>query len=126
MSAARTGTSGAPTGPTPAHRTRTTTAPTQPELVALLAAVRGAADADGLVAVGVRGLAGALGSSTVATRRRLAALEREGALVSVGTGVLALPGSRAAALEAHGDDDVAARTPPHDAIHEGTGSPFLW
>ncbi len=82
------------------------------------------ADADGLVAVDVRRMAGELDLTTVAMRALLAQLVEAELILQVGRRVYALAGSRAAHLEE--PEPPGPRTPPHDAVHEGTGSPLLW
>lgn len=127
MSAARTGTSGALPGPTPPPRPGRPPADALDDgLRRLLAAVRGDADADGVVAPSARRLAVALGWTTAAVHGRLATLVRLGALVPVGAGALAAAGTAGAARSEQGERPPAPRTPVHDAVHEGTGSPLLW
>jgi len=84
------------------------------------------ADADGLVAVDLRELAAELDLTTLATRALLVALVEAGAVSEVGRRVYALAGSAAMALVGGQPQQPEPRTPPHDAVHEGTGSPLLW
>jgi hypothetical protein len=87
--------------------------------------VREGADDLGVVAIGVRRLAAELGTTTVQVRSLLARLVRQGILVEIGPGVHALAGSPAA-VPPDEPDPPAPRTPPHRALHDGTGSPLLW
>lgn len=82
------------------------------------------ADADGLVAVDVRRMAGELDLTTVAVRAVLAQLVEAELIQEVGRRVYALAGSRAAPTDE--PEPPGPRTPAHDAVHEGTGSPVLW
>jgi hypothetical protein len=96
-----------------------------------LGALRAGADDLGVVAVDVRRLAADLGTTTVQARALLTRLVRAGLLVKIGLGVHAVAGTPAAAspevLGTPDEPDLAApRTPPHRALHDGTGSPLLW
>jgi hypothetical protein len=121
---------GRPHPGTPAVATsRTAAAPARtPRTADALAALTAEADAEGLVGVDLRALAAELDLTTVATRALLVALVEDGAVHEVGRRVYALAGSPAVAFAATADPAPlpGPRTPPHDAVHEGTGSPLLW
>lgn len=89
-----------------------------------LRALAAMADGDGLIAVSPRRLAAELDLTTVSARALLLTLVDAGALHEVGRRVYALAGSGAADDEPPPQPEP--RTPPHDAVHEGTGSPLLW
>lgn len=124
MIPARTGTS--EPCPTPGRPTslREGVAPADHRLAELLTALGRTADAEGLVTPRVRAVAAELGWTTVAVRGGVAALVRDGRLLAVGAGALALPGTPAGDLADTGP--AGPRTPVHDAVHEGTGSAVLW
>lgn len=133
MAATRTG----PPSPPPRPRRDTTAAPAgsrtgpvpapsrSPRSAGALAALTATADPEGLVSVDLRTLAAELDLTTVAARALLVTLVDEGALCDLGRRVYALAGSRGTAL-ADPAGLPGPRTPPHDAVHEGTGSPLLW
>ena len=98
--------------------------PLPPRAADALRALTATADADGLVAVDLRSLAAELDVTTLTARALLTALVEAGALGGVGRRVWALDGSRADAGDP--SQPPEPRTPPHDAVHEGTGSPLLW
>lgn len=94
-----------------------------------LRALTALADADGLVAVDLRTLAAELDLTTLATRALLADLVEDRALRAVGRRVYAFGAAREDAddhLPEPPGPAAGPRTPPHDAVHEGTGSPLLW
>lgn len=124
MTPARTGTSGPCPTPGRPISLREGVAPAEHRLAELLTALRRTADAKGLLAPRVRAVAAELGWTTAAVRGGVAVLVREGRLLAVGAGALALPGTPAAGHL--GTEPPGPRAPVHDAVHEGTGSTVLW
>lgn len=117
----RPGPRATPLGPAAEHPAPARPARTGDALRALTAM----ADADGLVAVDLRALAAELDLTTVAARALLVELVEDGSVRAVGRRVYALAAAREEADD-HPPELPGARTPPHDAVHEGTGSPLLW
>lgn len=100
-------------------------APLEARLERVLQALRATATDEGFVSVAHRSLAASLGLSTVTARALVGRLVAGGQLVPVGWEVHALADTSGVryATEA---EPAGARTEPHDAVHQGTGSAILW